>query len=76
MRVGIMKKRHLFATILVAAAIGSSVAYAAFTSQRMPVAWYTGHSHTETGETIDAPHHSGGLDRRGCHNASVPYHCH
>lgn len=40
-----------------------------------PFEFYTGHTHLE-GETIDAPQHSGGTDRYGCHNASVPYHCH
>lgn len=71
-----MKKNHLIAALLVATAIGSGVAYAAFTNPRTPVEYYTGHTHAESGETINAPQHSGGTDSYGCHNASRPYHCH
>jgi hypothetical protein len=39
------------------------------------VEFYVGHTHGEAG-TIGAPAHSGGTDAFGCHNASVPYHCH
>jgi len=35
----------------------------------------SGHSHDGV-DTISGPSHSGGTDRYGCHNASVPYHCH
>lgn len=34
-----------------------------------------GHTHIEGG-TQGATQHSGGTDKYGCHNASVPYHCH
>jgi len=34
-----------------------------------------GHTH-EIGDTQGAPQHSGGTDKFGCHNGSVPYHCH
>lgn len=37
--------------------------------------FYNGHTHKGE-ETIGAPSHSGGTNRYGCHNASVPYHCH
>lgn len=59
------------ATILVIA----GAAYAGFSENRTPVEFFDGHGH-EGGKTVGAPQHSGGLDRRGCHNASVPYHCH
>lgn len=36
----------------------------------------TGHWHDEHGMTHDAIQHSGGTDAYGCHNGSVPYHCH
>ncbi len=53
-----------------------AIAYGAFAfTQRESVEFYKGHSHVG-GVTVDAPEHSGGLDRNGCHNASVPYHCH
>ena len=32
--------------------------------------------HTHDGGLQHDPSHSGGTDRNGCHNASVPYHCH
>jgi len=37
--------------------------------------FHPGHTH-DGQETIGAPGHSGGTDRFGCHNRSVPYHCH
>mgnify|MGYP001045132879 CR=1 FL=1 len=43
---------------------------------RAPVEFYNGHTHTVNGHTDGAPQHSGGTDRWGCHNRSVPYHCH
>ena len=55
--------------------LAGSVAYAALSGTKEPVEFYKGHTH-ENGETIGAPSHSGGTDRYGCHNASVPYHCH
>ncbi len=56
-------------------AIGLGVAYAGLENTRTPVEFYQGHSHDDGG-THGAPNHSGGTDRWGCHNASVPYHCH
>ncbi|MEL7466644.1 MAG: hypothetical protein AAFN79_21400 [Pseudomonadota bacterium] len=66
---------------IIAAAVATIVASAAYGVQnynfmREPVVFYSGHVHLPNGETIDAPQHSGGLDSAGCHNASVPYHCH
>lgn len=63
--------------VVVAAVVGlAGLAYAGLSEEtREPVEFYSGHSH-EDGATIGAPEHSGGLDRNGCHNASVPYHCH
>lgn len=55
--------------------LAGSVAYAAFSNTREPVEFYKGHTH-ENGETVGAPSHSGGTDAYGCHNGSVPYHCH
>lgn len=42
---------------------------------RTPVDFYNGHTHDDVG-THGAPKHSGGTDSYGCHNGSVPYHCH
>ena len=70
-----MKKKMILAVTLVLAAVASGVAYAEFVPQRSPVEFYSGHTHDEGG-THGAPQHSGGTDRYGCHNASVPYHCH
>lgn len=42
---------------------------------RIPVEFYKGHTHLYGG-TQGAPEHSGGTNKQGCHNASVPYHCH
>jgi hypothetical protein len=43
---------------------------------RAPVVFYTGHTHDANGSAIGAPSHSGGTNSAGCHNKSVPYHCH
>jgi hypothetical protein len=61
-----------------AALVGAGVTYANFENPRQHeiMAFYPVHSHSVGGDTIDAPQHSGGTDRFGCHNASVPYHCH
>lgn len=65
--------------VLIAAAFGlfaAGAAYAGLGTERVPVDFFNGHSHAEDGTAIGAPAHSGGTDRNGCHNASVPYHCH
>jgi hypothetical protein len=68
-----IKKQSLFAIIGVV--LIASAAYAGLGDSQKPVEFYKGHAH-ESKETIGAPEHSGGLDRNGCHNKSVPYHCH
>lgn len=69
-----MKKTVFIASIL--GLIGAGAAWAGLVNHRTPVEFFKGHHHTDDGQTVDAPQHSGGLDRYGCHNASVPYHCH
>ena len=67
------KKKLLFA-IIVGAVIFVSAAYAGLVDSKKPVEFFKSHTH-EGNETTGAPEHSGGLDRNGCHNKSVPYHC-
>lgn len=55
-------------------ALSGAAVYSANLKQE-PTEFYTGHMHID-GETVDAPQHSGGTNSAGCHNASVPYHCH
>lgn len=64
--------------IILAIAEMSTVAVAKsnWTWQKNPVVFYDGHTHDKDGRAVNAPEHSGGLDAYGCHNASVPYHCH
>jgi hypothetical protein len=63
--------------VVIAAVLGlAGLAYAGLRPEtREPVEFYSGHSHRD-GATIAAPEHSGGTDANGCHNGSVPYHCH
>jgi hypothetical protein len=70
-----MKKGLIVALSVLGLGIAASVSVA-FLGQRTPVAFYSGHWHDEHGGTHNAPQHSGGTDKYGCHNASVPYHCH
>jgi hypothetical protein len=71
-----MNRLHwIVGSVLVVAAV-SGVAYANLGGRPEPVEFYQGHTHGENGKAIGAPEHSGGLDRNGCHNGSVPYHCH
>lgn len=67
------KKAAIFA--IIGAALIGTVAYAALNDARVPVEFFKGHSH-EDGKTVGAPEHSGGTNSQGCHNGSVPYHCH
>lgn len=69
-----MSKKSIFG-IVTLAVIAASAAYAGYTNPRAPIDFYVGHTHSH-GETIGAPEHSGGTDAYGCHNGSVPYHCH
>ena len=68
-----MRKIFWAAAVLTVAVAGIAVADV---FQRNPVEFYQGHSHEDSGETIGAPQHSVGTDSSGCHNGSVPYHCH
>lgn len=70
-----MKTKTVVIGTAIAAIFGATAAYASLVNPRTPVEFLKGHSH-EHGQTIGAPQHSGGTDRFGCHNASVPYHCH
>ncbi|CAN4276815.1 hypothetical protein MCEMSEM29_01936 [Methylophilaceae bacterium] len=69
-----VKKAFLIITLL-AAVIGASIVGANILNPRIAVEFYKGHTHDAEG-THGAPSHSGGTDRYGCHNRSVPYHCH
>ena len=71
-----MEFKTILAAVVVISLAGAGIAYAKFTEQRTPVEFYKGHSHDHDGNATGAPAHSGGTDRYGCHNASVPYHCH
>ena len=70
-----MSRKFLMA-VAALALIGTGVAYSGFGGERKPVEFYKGHTHGIDGHAINAPEHSGGTDEYGCHNASVPYHCH
>ena len=69
-----MKKKSL---LLISLLVISAISFAVIKNPRISeiTVFYDGHSHNGE-ETIGAPQHSGGTDRYGCHNASVPYHCH
>jgi hypothetical protein len=76
-----MRKRLVIIAAMATAVIGAGIAYASSQVQqsdptRQATEFYKGHWHDEHGNANGAPAHSGGLDRNGCHNASVPYHCH
>lgn len=68
-----IKKYGIWVSIGVFAFAGA--AYASFGDSRTPVEFFTGHTHGN-GQTVNAPQHSGGTNSLGCHNGSVPYHCH
>ena len=56
--------------------VGTAVALTAVNPRAGEIVeFYAEHTHGEDG-TVGAPAHSGGTDAYGCHNASVPYHCH
>jgi hypothetical protein len=71
-----MKNRTIIGVAAAAALLVSGIAYAQFGDSRTIHIFFAGHTHDEDGNTINAPQHSGGTDRNGCHNGSVPYHCH
>lgn len=68
-------KKKIIGAVLLACSIGAGVVYATSVDPRTPVEFFNGHTH-DGDETHGAPSHSGGTDSRGCHNGSVPYHCH
>ena len=71
-----MKHRtKIMVLMTVFAAVGVGIVHSSSENPRTPVEFFTGHSH-DGKKTIGAPELSGGLDRYGCHNGSVPYHCH
>lgn len=61
-----------FATVSV---IGATAVVAKALTPKVAVEYYSGHTHDADG-THGAPSHSGGTNKAGCHNGSVPYHCH
>lgn len=69
--------KNLIVGVLVVSAIGAGLVSAGVIdfNPRKPVEFFSGHTHDAEG-THGAPSHSGGTDRYGCHNGSVPYHCH
>ena len=68
-----MTIKSRIALIVLTILIGAGTAIAS--NSRTPVEFYKGHSH-DGDRTVGAPEHSGGTDIMGCHNGSVPYHCH
>ena len=71
-----MRAKSIAVVVAAVFGLGVGAAYALSGEDRIPVEFFVGHTHTEDGGTHGAPEHSGGTDRNGCHNASVPYHCH
>lgn len=70
-----MKLKPAVAIFAIMAAIGVGAAFAN-NGGRNPVDFFNGHWHDQHGDAHGAPAHGGGLDANGCHNKSVPYHCH
>ena len=68
--------RQALLAVAMAVALGAGAAFAGLLTPRSPIEFYKGHTHSEDGQVIGAPQHSGGTDANGCHNGSVPYHCH
>lgn len=70
------KTTFLIAGAALVLGVGGAYAGGLFDSRAEPVEFYKGHTHGPNMEAIGAPSHSGGTDSEGCHNASVPRHCH
>lgn len=68
-------KKGFLIGLAIVGVIGAGVVFANVTSPRVAVEFYKGHTHDTEG-THGAPSHSGGTNSAGCHNGSVPYHCH
>tara|TARA_R110000824_G_C14993836_1_gene655495 strand:+ start:468 stop:683 length:216 start_codon:yes stop_codon:yes gene_type:complete len=71
-----MNQRKLMANVVLLGELVARAVYASFFGSHMSPAFYVGHTHGADGEAIGAPSHSGGTNAAGCHNKSVPYHCH
>lgn len=71
-----MNKKLIVTAAIAAGLVISGIAYADLVNPRTVHSFFDGHTHDEDGNTINAPQHSGGTDRFGCHNGRVPYHCH
>ena len=70
------RKTIIFAAVLSVLAGGAAYSLGGYLWMTEPVEFYAGHTHGSDGKAIDAPEHSGGTTAAGCHNASVPFHCH
>ena len=72
-----MAKKSLVVFAVSASILAAGIAYANLANPRQDEisVFHAGHSH-DGSQTTGAPQHSGGTDKYGCHNASVPYHCH
>ena len=70
------KKLPIFVSLAVISS-AVSVAYALGGNPRAEeiTNFNPGHTH-ESVISHGTPQHSGGTDRFGCHNGSIPYHCH
>lgn len=68
-------KRSFLIGLAIVGVIGAGVVVANVISPKIAIEFYKGHTHDAEG-THGAPSHSGGTNRAGCHNGSVPYHCH
>lgn len=68
-------KKWFVIAIATADVVGATVVVANVLNPRIAVEFYNGHTHDAEG-THGAPSHSGGTNSAGCHNGSVPYHCH
>lgn len=73
----IMKLRIIVAASALIAISGTAIALQQNDNPRAHeiVEYFIGHTHDHDG-THGAPQHSGGTDSYGCHNGSIPYHCH
>lgn len=68
-------KKGFLIVLATVGVVGATVVVANVINPRIAVEFYNGHSHDAEG-THGAPSHSGGTNSAGCHNGSVPYHCH